>query len=352
MNGMPIEYDNIINRLLHYLDDSAGQNYIRGEARSLSRKFDDIERPFYREAGINDGNRKFLSAYNEDGKVYYLYQPTNAVEAFQFFKEVRAPQAFELLKSIFIGKYAGWESKDIIENEVKNIEKFIEVSKSFPIDIALDIQPYINCNAQSEIDYKYVDSSYYAEFRRLQSDFYNYRYLEGDMFSKQARVFALTEYFLPYLKNKVSEFPVPDSVIDFDKLNDNQTFKNGTVAQPRFTRKDVLRAALADNHFFELETVKVLKTEKEDELLSLLVSNGLPYKIAMLDKLGFMKYLYNEYGMPKYKINVMLAGIFNCRDRAVKGNISVLDSTSQENRDRYTAHLYKKTVSTDYQKLK
>ena len=58
-----------------------------------------------------------------------------------------------------------------------------------------------------------------------------------------------------------------------------------------------------------------------------------------------------EASLTKAELNKFLAKNFNTTDRSVKGNINVLDVYSKEDKERYTAHLFKEKVKEFYQTL-
>lgn len=124
--------------------------------------------------------------------------------------------------------------------------------------------------------------------------------------------------------------------------------------QQNETKTDKLKAELGKYGFFELPKVKQLSEPNQQSLIELISTNGLPYSIAMFECLGFLKHIENEHFKTKYLLNKEVAKWFNSdKDgRAVKGNISSLSDYSTENKSKYTAHIHKENVKTDYQKLK
>ncbi|MCX6243686.1 MAG: hypothetical protein NTU98_03185 [Bacteroidetes bacterium] len=112
-----------------------------------------------------------------------------------------------------------------------------------------------------------------------------------------------------------------------------------------------LKTSLAKYGFNNIQKVKDLSVNSRDKLIEFLVTNDLPYKVAMLDYLGFIKFLEFEFGATKTNLHRNLADILSSTTRAVKGNINVLNPISKEDRMRFTTHLYRETVKNDYQKL-
>lgn len=118
------------------------------------------------------------------------------------------------------------------------------------------------------------------------------------------------------------------------------------------TKAENLSVLLSEYGFFELPSVKSLPKEFQIKLVENISDNGVPYKIAMLDYLGFISFLKKEFFSSAYKLQEILAEWLYSNKRIIKGNIAVLGSKSKENRERYTAHLHKDEVVNYYQSLK
>lgn len=127
---------------------------------------------------------------------------------------------------------------------------------------------------------------------------------------------------------------------------------NITETEPKqiVTKTDKLKEDLSKYGFFELPKLKTLS--EPNKLIDLISNNDLPYNIAMIDFLGFIEHLKAKYFPTKDKLNKAVANLFDVTDRAVKGNINVLNPVSREDRSRYTADQQKKVVIKDYQTLK
>lgn len=118
------------------------------------------------------------------------------------------------------------------------------------------------------------------------------------------------------------------------------------------TKSELLKKNLGEYGFFVLAKVKELPSPSQQNLLESIATSDLPYIIAMFDFLGFLKHLEDEHFKTKNELHKQVAKLIGSTDRAVKGNVNVLNEISQENRKKYTAHLHKETVKTDYQNLK
>lgn len=104
--------------------------------------------------------------------------------------------------------------------------------------------------------------------------------------------------------------------------------------------------------FFNLPLVKQIPVVKHSGMIDFIRSNKIPYIIAFLDYLGFIKHLGKEHFPTKYKLNLELSKWLNSNERTIKGNISSLLLNSTEDKNRYTAYRYKDLVEKDYKKLK
>jgi hypothetical protein len=130
------------------------------------------------------------------------------------------------------------------------------------------------------------------------------------------------------------------------------TIKEFKPPQQTETKTDKLKIELGKYGFFELSKVKQLSEPNKQRLTELINTNDLPYSIAMFEYLGFLKHLKAEHFKTDYKLFKAVANWFEVNERAVKGNIYVLNEISKENRTRYTADQQKQKVQKDYEALK
>jgi hypothetical protein len=124
------------------------------------------------------------------------------------------------------------------------------------------------------------------------------------------------------------------------------------IPQQTDTKTNKLKVELGKYGFFELSKVKQLSEPNKQRLIELISSNDLPYSIAMIEYLGFIKHLKAEHYTTDYKLFKVVANWFEVNHRAIKGNINVLKEFSKENRKRYTADQQKQTVQKNYEALK
>ena len=118
------------------------------------------------------------------------------------------------------------------------------------------------------------------------------------------------------------------------------------------TKTSRLKMQLAKYNFEELKLVKAINQSSLEMLYKTIALNDLPYQVAMLDFLGFVKYCERNYVTTKVELVKIICEILGAVMRQVKGNLLVLNPNSRENRERYTSHLFRETVMNDYESLK
>jgi len=201
---------------------------------------------------------------------------------------------------------------DLIGSENRNIQFLIECEKDIIDQIETDIDNY-NKNEYWEIEH-YFYEAYTKQSQALKL------------------LFKLCKLLVQLHRLKMFE--------SFIGLKSDEYIKNP------------LKENLEKYDFFKLPKVQQISVEKRSRLIDLIHSNKLPYKIALLDYLGFIKHLEKEHFQTKYKLNLELAKWFNTNERAIKGNLSSLLPNSTEDKSRYTSYRHKETAEKDYQSLK
>lgn len=135
--------------------------------------------------------------------------------------------------------------------------------------------------------------------------------------------------------------------ISADNSNSN---KPKNQQESHSSKADSLGEKIGKYGFFTLPKIKKLNQSALLSLLEIITNNGLPYSIAMLDHVGFIDHLYSNYSESKEHRNKLLATFINSGKnvRGIGGHIRVLDSKSNENREKYTSHIHTETVKKDY----
>lgn len=133
----------------------------------------------------------------------------------------------------------------------------------------------------------------------------------------------------------------------------NSIINYDTKGEAAASRSESIKLMLTEYGFFKLEKVRCLKPGSIDRLISLMITNGAPYFVAMFKYLDFLKHLSYEYGFTQYKIAQILGKSFGVSQEQVKKNHNVLNGTkSTEMKRRYTAWQHLDSVKKDYQDLK
>jgi hypothetical protein len=120
------------------------------------------------------------------------------------------------------------------------------------------------------------------------------------------------------------------------------------------TKTEKIKAHLLEYGFFDLPTVKPLTDVSKQKLIDLISANALPYKVAMLEYLGFIKYLERERITTKYKMYRTVSNWLEAdKDgRTIRGLLNSLLPRKEKANARYTAYLHKEQVKKDYLLLK
>jgi len=151
----------------------------------------------------------------------------------------------------------------------------------------------------------------------------------------------IPDYFARLLKQKAPEnsfildvtSQVASTAITENFINDNYTI---------FLRK------AQHYQFIELPKYKALSQKNQIQIVNHIMSETVPYAVAMLDFLEYPKHLTNKYNLPKEKQYSHIAYCLNTSTRLIKGNFLVLNPASKEDRLRYTAPDFLNAVKTFY----
>jgi hypothetical protein len=198
------------------------------------------------------------------------------------------------------------------------------------------------------------------------SKFFNNSNLTYQKYHPVERSKELSETIFTYVFNMTGQETIDQDFKEFgqhskkiyaEKYDDfHQEVQNLADAYSKFTIKtDPLKSTfnksiLLEYGFYELEKVKTLSVIGQTQLLEMILSNDLPYKIAMFDYLGFLPLLFKKL---KTKENAyrLLSIWFNIDLRTVKGNCLVLNPGSSEDRSKYTADKSIRTVKKHFLKI-
>ena len=209
-------------------------------------------------------------------------------------------------------------------------------------------------------DYK-IDGKIVKDFEQRNNDSIltpeNWEQHEETFFTQRMATYKDSYTLAEKLKLEVSRLEkLPINKEDYKILKDRYKShleqKQALPTQQIETKTDRLKVELGKYGFFELPMVKQLSEPSKQDLVELISTNDLPYIIAMVEYLGFLKHLKAEHFSTDNKLFKAVAKCLEGAERAVRGNIYVLSEISRENRTRYTAHQQKQKVQKDYEALK
>lgn len=104
--------------------------------------------------------------------------------------------------------------------------------------------------------------------------------------------------------------------------------------------------------FTSLPKISILDGNKLSKFITRTLSHDMPYVIAMIDYIGYPKYLKDTFGLNKEQIYKHIAtALNNVSPRQVKGNFLVLKDGSKEDTSRYSAYQFINTVKSDYKEI-
>jgi hypothetical protein len=198
------------------------------------------------------------------------------------------------------------------------------------------------------------------------SKFFNNSNLSYQNYHPIERSKKLSETILIYVYNMTGHETIDEDLKEFgqhskkiyaEKYEDFQhEVKKLADAYSKFTastepdKSTFNKSILLEYGFYELGKVKTLSVNGQNQLLELILSNDLPYKIAMFDHLGFLVFLNKEL-KTKENTYALLSKWFNITERTIKGNCLVLNANSTDNREVYKADEYILTVKEDFLKI-
>jgi hypothetical protein len=87
-------------------------------------------------------------------------------------------------------------------------------------------------------------------------------------------------------------------------------------------------------------------------LIKFILAKSLPYQIAYLNYLNFIKHLEDNYCDSQIGLHQLLSKILSQQERAIRGNINGLRNEKSTDRKRYTAHIHVNKVKEHYLTLK
>jgi hypothetical protein len=139
-----------------------------------------------------------------------------------------------------------------------------------------------------------------------------------------------------------------DLIIQFFEKMRLSTINTVDLAEPKLDSSSVLKKALSEYGFLQLE--KVARLNNPDKLIEILSNSAVPYLVSMLNHIDFIKHIQENYANGLIgKRNNIIATITGKSVDSIKNNINFLDKLDPN--DRYTASIHKETVKNDYNDL-
>ncbi len=154
--------------------------------------------------------------------------------------------------------------------------------------------------------------------------------------------------FISQLLDPISKKTIEQGIIDKPSAEKSTDYSFSKVEK----KSDKLKNYLQEYGFFNIKMVTELNKENQEKLFQLICNNTLPYAIAMLDYLEFIKFLHEKKCFPtKINMHKKISVWFNTGERQIRGYINVLNENSKEDKGRYTSHKFNNQVKVDYLKL-
>lgn len=153
------------------------------------------------------------------------------------------------------------------------------------------------------------------------------KYLEGD--------FSVRGYLMKkkdIVKNYLKENEVIIRELQKENFSEVKELSENTIK---------LISALLEYRFSGFLTEKKI----DEDLIYRLIEeysgkHQMPFTIALLHEVGFLKYFFEEFAKTRIEGVKMLSKVFDVNERRIKGNINVLNPNSSEDGLQYTSHQY------------
>lgn len=268
--------------------------------------------------------RQSVTLEDDSHIIRYIPEPSLPSERWKYLANVLAPVILEHIKTDFEihGKHE--HRIDDVKSLITEIESFRSTADSLT---AAERTKILNTSGPP---WPRDKSALYEYYRIKNGEYYKIKQCELAWGNTTAFVYA--KYFLYY---------------DFLK----GLVKNDVPPSPSPMLQE-LKKKLQSYGFSDLPSIKALPEGGMSMIMNHLAENDVPYQVAMLDTVGFIKHLKNKYCPSNTELYKCVADILSTGGRTIKGNCLVLDSKSKEDKNRYTAHEYKETTKEDYQKVK
>jgi|LSQX01.2.fsa_nt_gb hypothetical protein len=240
-----------------------------------------------------------------------------------------------------------------IKSYIESVQRYIEINQfdlseitSKYADFSINVQ-----HNESTYIFNYVLSALFRCYLEFQAHYI--QFIEED--KRQ----TISDFYTLILKKQVPENPYIEEVVENTIIH---VPEEGVGSESTHEEISVSVQLVQDNYsrfvnevkpyiFEDLPKFVQLSKENQKRLITLIVSNELPFAVAMLHFLEYPKRLKEVYSLNKEKQYSHIAKALGFSKRSVKGNFLVLSSTSDEDRSRYTSYLYENKVEEEYNLL-
>lgn len=158
--------------------------------------------------------------------------------------------------------------------------------------------------------------------------------------------------FLEYKEMQLGSIPqnIPNKLPEI-KVEEKTDPLDDPKAEVIKTKANILKNRLIEYGFFDMEIIQSLNINQQDKLIFKLAENKVPYRIAMLNHIGFIEYVRINHCHKEIELYRIIAKILETYDRAVSGNLNVLKQIPSDNLLKFTSHKFVDQVKLDLKKI-
>lgn len=207
----------------------------------------------------------------------------------------------------------------------------------------------------NNIQFDYINSPLFISlFKEIITCKNYYESFIGDM--KFRNILEVEEIIkISDLKNNISQRTIlnkPDLHIEQKKANLPQVTEFKIKQEQEIIKETEASSKIIDAlKSYRLEEYLKSKGYSIEKFYELIVENKMPYCIALLSEIEYLKYFEKEFVKSKTAMFKKLSIVFNVNERRIKGNINVLNKYSNEDKIQYTSHNFKEIATTDIKGL-
>lgn len=240
-----------------------------------------------------------------------------------------------------------------IKSYIESVQRYIEINQ-------FDLSEITSKYADFSINVQHNESTYIFNYM-LSALFRCYLEFQAHyiQFIEEDKRQTISDFYTLILKKQVPENPYIEGVVENTIIHAPE---EGVDSESTHEEISVSVQLVQDNYsrfvnevkpyiFEDLPKFAQLSKENQKRLITLIVSNELPFAVAMLQFLEYPKRLKEVYSLNKEKQYSHIAKALGFSKRSVKGNFLVLSPNSDEDRSRYTSFQNEKKVEEEYNLL-